>query len=37
MKIVVELAPTSQVGRPDLNEDVLRSAQVENKKGKARL
>lgn len=37
MKIVVELAPTSQVGRPDIGEDALRSAQIENKKGRARL
>lgn len=37
MKIVVELANTTQVGRPDVTEDALRSAQVEGKKGRARL
>lgn len=37
MKIVVELAQTSQVGRPDITEDALRGALVESKKGKAKL
>lgn len=37
MKIIVEMANTSQVGRPDVTEDALRSAQVESKKGRARL
>lgn len=38
MKIVVELAGAqSQIARPDVTEDALRSAQVEGKKGRAKL
>ena len=38
IKIVVEMAgPQTQVGRPDVTEDALRSAQIEGKKGRAKL
>ena len=38
IKIVVEMAgPQTQVGRLDVTEDALRSAQIEGKKGRAKL
>lgn len=37
IRIVLETAPTSQVGRPDVSADALAGAQIEAKRGRAKL